>query len=436
MRILGLDFGSWSIKAVEMESKWRRIEILDFHEVRMPLQLQEPVPMYQSALQQLLASLPSHPDKIVTSLSCDKIALRFLRIPIPSRKKVEQMYQFELEDGLPFKLEDSVLEHRISPDGRGSLVFAAVAPKRFVKSQLEWYQSVGADPDWLCFEGMGAVNLFLASPPDKSPGDKPGSHVLCDIGHSKTQLAILEGNNLTLFRTFNWGSFKITELIADTWAQALEDAEETKHKKLDLLSDDFGGVGGETSEGITQILKGLVNDISHTVSAYKASTKREVATLYLTGGGSELRGLDTFLTEATGLNTVRYSPFSKNPVKEELKQKNSYRFTESWGRAQVFARKSPLLFNFRKRELAKHTSLDDVGNVFKNPHLVKLLQFSAIFATILFIHVTASTILASRQQKVAADSLTKVFQDTFRSVPQKVREGLIGKPSDLKKFVD
>lgn len=155
MRILGIDFGTWSIKAVEMESRWRRLEVLDFHEVKMPLQLSEPVPMYQAALQQLLASLPSHPDKIVTSLPVDKIALRFLRIPIGNRKKVEQMYQFELEDNIPFKLEESALEHRISPDGRGSLVFTAVAPKKFVRSQLDWYQAIGVDPDWLCFDGMG-----------------------------------------------------------------------------------------------------------------------------------------------------------------------------------------------------------------------------------------------------------------------------------------
>ncbi|NBX76702.1 MAG: hypothetical protein EBQ92_09125 [Proteobacteria bacterium] len=436
MRILGLDFGTWSIKAVEMESRWRRIEILDFHEVKMPLQLQEPMPMYQAALQQLLASLPSHPDKIVTSLSSDKTGLRFLRIPITSKKKVEQMYQFELEDGIPFKLEDSIVEHRISPDGKGSLVFAAVAPKRFVKSQLEWYQSVGADPDWLCFDGMGAINLFLANPPDKNATGTTGANILCDIGHTKTTLAVLEGGNLTLFRTFGWGSFKITELLAETWAQALEDAEETKHKKVDLLADDFGGIGSETTEGITQILRQLVTDISHTVAAYRSANKKDIATLYITGGGSELRGLDSFLTQATGLNTVRFSPFAQNPVKEELKQRNAYRFTESWGRAQVFARKSPFLFNFRKKELAKHTSLDDVGNVFKNPHLVKLLQFSAVFAVILFVHVTFSSILASQQQKVAADGLSKVFQDTFRSVPQKVREGLINKPEDLRKFVD
>ena len=438
MRILGLDFGTWSIKAVEMESRWRRIEILDFHEVKMPLQLQEPVPMYQAALQQLLSSLPSHPDKIVTSLSSDKTALRFLRIPISSRKKVEAMYQFELEDGIPFKLEDSVVEHRISPDGKGSLVFAAVAPKRFVKSQLEWYQSVGADPDWLCFDGMGSINLFLATPQEKGASAPAigGVNVLCDIGHTKTTLAVLEGGNLSLFRTFGWGSFKITELLAETWSQALEDAEETKHKKVDLLADDFGGVGSETTEGITQILRQLVTDISHTVAAYRSATKKEITNLYITGGGSELRGLDSFLTQATGLNTIRFSPFAQNPVKEELKQRNAYRFTESWGRAQVFTRKSPFLFNFRKKELAKHTSLDDVGNVFKNPHLVKLLQFSAVFAVILFVHVTLATILASQQQKVAADGLSKVFQDTFRSVPQKVREGLINKPDDLRKFVD
>ena len=37
MRILGIEFGAWSLKAVEMESRFGRVDILDFHEIRLPL---------------------------------------------------------------------------------------------------------------------------------------------------------------------------------------------------------------------------------------------------------------------------------------------------------------------------------------------------------------------------------------------------------------
>ena len=57
MRILGIEFGSWSVKAVEMESRFRRLEILDFHEVKLPLKVLEPTKVYAEATQQILAGL-------------------------------------------------------------------------------------------------------------------------------------------------------------------------------------------------------------------------------------------------------------------------------------------------------------------------------------------------------------------------------------------
>ncbi|NBX92931.1 MAG: hypothetical protein EBQ85_06840 [Proteobacteria bacterium] len=433
MRILGIDFGTWSIKAVEMESKWRRLEVLDFHEVKMPLQLSEPVPMYKSAVEHLLSTLPSHPDKIVTSLPNTQTALRFLRIPISSKKKVEQMFRFELEDNIPFRMEDSLLDYRISPDGRGSLVFAAMAPKKFVQSHIDWCKSVGVDPDWLTFEGMGALNIFLTNQPSTELKG-PGSMLFCDLGHTKTSFSVLEGTNLVFLRTVAWGSYKITEVLAEHLSQALEEAEETKHTQMDLAQANYA-VGAECAEGITPILRSLVSDISHTSASYRNLAKKEVSQIVLIGGGSELKGLDTFLTEATGIPTERFSPFSRASVKDELKNKDQYRFAESWGRAQVFARKSPLLFNFRKGEMGKHTSLDDVGSILKNPHLVRLLKYSAIGALLLLVHVTASTIIASRQAADAEAALGKIFEDTFRSVAKKPREVLIANPDKLKTFV-
>jgi len=436
MRILAIDFGTWSLKAVEVESNWRKSEVLDLYEVPVPLQISNPQEVFKEALKELLSALPTHPDKIVTSLPADKVALRFLRIPIGSRKKVEQMFRFELEDSVPLKLEESVLDHRISPDGKGSLVITALAPHRLLSQQIDWFQSIGADPDWLCFDGMGAINTLLSSNSKNKVSKDSKIRGLLDIGHSKTHLTVFEGLNPCVFRTFPWGSFQLTEIIANNWGQALEDAQDLKHNKLDLSKDDFGGVGEDTSEAILGSLKVLTSDIAHTFAAYRNATKNEVQSLSLSGGGSQLRGLPQFLNEACHVETELLFPSEHIPLKEDLRKKARLSFGEALGRSQLFSRKSPLLFNFRKGSFSKSTTLNEVGNLFKNTHFMKTVALSSVLATILVLHAIFANLLAARQTKNSEELLSKIFQDTFRTVPQKAREHLIKNPEELRKFVN
>lgn len=435
MRILGIDFGTWSIKAVEVETNWRKSEILDLYEVTLPLQMQNAHLCYQDALKELLQGLPSHPDKIITSLPADKVAIKFLRIPISSRKKVEQMFRFELEDNVPFKLEEAILDHKVSPDGKGSLVVAALAPHRLLSQQIEWFQSIGVDPDWICFDGMGAINSLLASSTKTKSGSSAHNRALLDIGHSKSHLTVFEGDNPCIFRTFPWGSSQITEIIANNWGQALEDAQELKHSKLDLSLADFGGVGEDTTEAILQSLKVLISDIFHTLAGYRNTTKNEVQLLELTGGGARLKGISSFLENASNIQTCILDPASRFNFRADIKQKVTCSFSEALGRSQVFTRKAPFLFNFRKGLFSKNTTLSDVGNLFKNVHFKKTLGFGAALALILLFHSFAAKTLAKRQVQISEELLNKTFQDSFRTIPQKVRENLVQNPEELRKFV-
>lgn len=163
MRTLGIEFGSWSLKAVEIETRFRRAEVLDFHEVRLPLEMTDPEQAYKEAVAKLMDRLPHHPEKIVTSLPMSQTGLRFFHLPIKQTKKVEQMYRFELEDNVPFKLDNAIVEHHITKTKDGSLVAAAIAPKVHIQTHLDWLAAVGVDPDWLTFEGMGVTNLYLRS---------------------------------------------------------------------------------------------------------------------------------------------------------------------------------------------------------------------------------------------------------------------------------
>jgi type IV pilus assembly protein PilM len=435
MRILGIEFGSWSVKAVEMESRFRRLEVLEFHEVRLPLRIDEPIEVYRQAIAQLLARLPTHPEKIITALPHNQTALRFLRIPIRKRKQVEQMFRFELEDSVPFKLDESIVEHQVNINREGSLVVTAVSPKRNIQAYLDWLKQVGVETDWLCFEGMGLINLALLANAEAEEEQKPsGPILLMDIGHGKTNISVINEDRVEFFRTITWGGAQVNHSIAINMGVSLEEAEEMKLSRVNL----GGGSGSDDlDQAVRQPFSSFLADINHTLVAYRNQAKQEIAAIRLTGGTSKLKGIEVFLEEALNTPTLKFRPFETIELKEDLKKTvDQYRFSESWGRALVFTRKAPLLFNFRQGDLSKQTSLNEVTNILRNPSIIRLAQYAGILCLILFFHVTIASYLAEEELGKANEELKKVFQDTFRSVPTKTRNNLLANPADLKKFID
>jgi len=51
MRILAIELGGRSIKAVEIESRFRRFDVLDFHEVKLPLKITNSTALYKEGIE-------------------------------------------------------------------------------------------------------------------------------------------------------------------------------------------------------------------------------------------------------------------------------------------------------------------------------------------------------------------------------------------------
>lgn len=435
MRILAVDLGSWSVKAVEMESRFRRLDILDFHEVKLPLEKKDPTFLYKHAVEQLLSKLPSHPERIVCSMPAAQVALRVMSFPIKQRKKVEQMYRFELEDNVPFRLDDAIIEHHVSKIKDGSLVVAGIAPKHLIQKHLDWLNSIGIDADWLTFDGMGALNIALAIEAQKEEEQRAaGATLLLDIGHSKTTLSVIDYPSTKFFRNITWGGASLTKTIAMNLNVSSEEAEALKLKTLTLGANPNSG--DELTASAIQATNPFLTELNHTIASYRNIFKQEIASISILGGTSKTNGIDEYLQNRTGLPTTRLKPFSVLEVKEDIKKFDQARFTESWGRGLALGRKAEFLFNFRKEELAKQTSLSEVKDFFGNPHIIKLAQYLGILALILFMHVNFASYFAEKEMNTANEELKKVFQDTFRTVPQKLRGGLLANPEQLRKFIE
>ena len=97
MRIIGIDVGSSSIKAVEMDSAFGRHEIHDYHEapIQMDLSIQE-------VLEKFIKGLAKTPDRIIVALKPNQSTFRNLQLPTRNKKAIQSGIGFELEDELPF----------------------------------------------------------------------------------------------------------------------------------------------------------------------------------------------------------------------------------------------------------------------------------------------------------------------------------------------
>lgn len=436
MKILALEYGSWSVKAVEIESRWRKLEVIDFHEVRLPLKMENASQFYKQATDQLLARLPSIPEKIVTSLPFSQTSLRFLQLPLKNRKKVEQMYRFELEDAVPFKLDEAILEHLVIKQRNGSLVFAAIAPENLVKQHIVWLKSLGVDPDWLTFDSQGLINIFLLSQSARNGDDeKPsGAQLILDIGHQKTNLCIIDQNEIKLIRSIPWGGSTLNQALAVARGGNLETAEKFKIEELDITSKDVSQE--EAIQAVRQSFNTLVADLNHSLVSFRNIYKQEITAITLTGGTSKLKGISTLFEQSYDVPVSFLDATEALPLKQDLQKTDLSRFTECWGRSILFARKAPVLFNFRTGVASKQTSLNEVTTVFSNPAVLKLAQYAAGLAAILFIHVSVASYLSERELAASNDELKKVFKDTFRSVPSKTAQALLSNTSELKKYIE
>ena len=89
--ILGIDIGTRSVRGALLKTSLRAFETERYLEVPLMNLSADSPPMagVQAALAELLASLPSVPDAVITAIDGSRVSLRRVKIPEAARKLME-----------------------------------------------------------------------------------------------------------------------------------------------------------------------------------------------------------------------------------------------------------------------------------------------------------------------------------------------------------
>lgn len=130
--------------------------------------------------------------------------------------------------------------------------------------------------------------------------------MMIDFGASKTKVSIVESGIVRVFHVVNRGSHDITKNISQSLSLTFEESEKLKRSV---------GLDATIDPRVEKIVRLSVNyiftDINSIVFGYEKKYNKNVSKVFLTGGGSLLKGLLEAAKENFKAEVIYSDPFSK-----------------------------------------------------------------------------------------------------------------------------
>ncbi len=399
--ILGLDVGSYAIKAVELRQTLRDLEVVQLRE--LPLggsgqtvaeRLQELVRTHRLPTQHVVAALPA-----------DRLSNRVLEFPFRDKRKIAQAVPFEVEAQVPFDLEDIVIDYaEIESDRSKTELVATLSPRKEVALLLHSLRQAGLEPRVVEAEGLVLGNLAGLF-------DLPGNRIVLDVGHRKSTLCLLLDGRPVAARSFPVAGRALTEALAKDLDVDVAEAERIKHEEGLFTPRLAGRIPGALGT-LDRLAREVVRSVGSLEPLLGGSAASTLAGITLVGGGARLHRMDLHLSERTGIETGPLE-LPEGPAATSLVAGGDpLAFGPAVALALRGTTRATTHMNFRQHELAYKVDLRKIG---------KELRWTAALAAVAVLLFGASILTSLRLESQRADRMeaevARVYSDVLPGRP-------------------
>jgi type IV pilus assembly protein PilM len=291
---------------VEIVNTFKSYEITNFYENVIPhVEELDPDIIIPACMEQLFQENNLKADRIITAMPGQYISSRIMAFGFSDPRKIEAAIMSELEEAVPFNMDDMIIDHQIIGVREGeTITLAVMTRKNFLRSFLEHLQRIDIDPKLVDVDSLAFYNL-------SSNMEMPAGQccALVDVGHEKTSVCIVQDGVLRMFRSINLGGRYLTEFLARDLETDFGEAQRVKHRVSRVLCDEdqateIEGDDRIICERITLACNAIVKELGRTFYAFKTWEKSPLARLYLSGGTAKIRNFDRYLQDQLEIPVV------------------------------------------------------------------------------------------------------------------------------------
>ncbi len=255
---------------------------------------------------------------VVASLPEKKAFLQVIEMPKMEESELKKSVPFEAENYVPLPIEKVYLDFQVIPSSnqlKGLNVLIAALPKKIVDPYISCFKKAGLVPITLEVESQSIVRAVVKNEISPFP------LLIIDFGRNTTSFIVFSGYSLLFTSSDPASSQELTEIISKTLKLSLDEAEKLKLKH---------GLKDEKSlKAMTPLLINLIGQAKKCIN-YNRSQSGEIKKILLCGSGSNLKGLNDFISSELKITVELANPWI-NILPEPLKEVPGLPFKESLG---------------------------------------------------------------------------------------------------------
>ena len=311
-KFLTLNIGASAVELAEYEQGAKgALTLVNYGTARLaaPLDGGNAETILSPALLEIVREKGIKPGPVSISISGQMAFQRFAAIPMAGgAEKFEQMVRYEIEQNIPFPIDEMVCDRQIvgdTTDGDKSVLIVAAKVDQ-VEAITGALASAGFTTEFVDVAPLCLVNVLRAARPDE------GCSVILDLGAKTTSLVIAEGDHI-YNRAIPVAGNAITKEIATALGCTVEEAEQLK------LEQGYVSLGGvtededETADRISKVCRAVLTrlnaEISRSINFYRSQQGGSApCRIYLTGGTALLPQIDAFFSESLGVGVEFLNP--------------------------------------------------------------------------------------------------------------------------------
>ncbi|MBC7692460.1 MAG: pilus assembly protein PilM [Methylotenera sp.] len=430
MRILGIDIGTTSVKAVELDAGFGRFEIHEYHELKI-----EEGRNPNDAARSLILALPQAPDRVITAIRTNRVTFRNLQLPTRDKKAIQASIGFELDDDLPFSLEDAAYDYTVlSQVGPQTQVHVAATLRKNIELQIAQLNASDIDPEVITTETWAYRTLLNRIVP---PTAQENPIILIQMGASHTTLYAHWKGFPVMARELAWGGNDLTLAISKKYGITTEAAEKAKLDNGFVLAPSQHAQATpeqeEFSNALHETLLDLLREIRQANLVCKNITSNKISSIYLAGGTALLPGLAGMLAEELQISVHPVHALSRiatSGVTYSEHTDAAFALAVANALCVVGAERSTSI-NLRKGDLAKKGTSSELSlGSLKRP-----LQGLAIVASLMLLSLVVQNQIYTTRLQETDKQLEKSVKSFFGQVSGSALRTYMSNTSSLRSSV-
>jgi type IV pilus assembly protein PilM len=313
--LVGLDIGSSSIKAVELQKKGGSYHLLNlgFENLQADTVVDGQIMELNNVSNVITSIFTEHQirtSRVAAGVSGHSVIVKNIVLPQMSEDELRESFSWHAEEHIPFDISDVNLDYQVTSTSSEALhVLMAACKSDKIANVKQAIQLAGKQPVVIDVDTFALQNCY-----ELNYQPQPGQVVaLLNIGASTMNINILNGTRSVFARDASVGGSQYTSLLQKELGLTFEQAEAVKRGYP--LPD---GIEARPIQPIIETVSDILAlEIRKTMDFYRATAEENeeaIQKILVAGGSSKLPGLPDYLSKRFEIPVELFDPFRQIEV--------------------------------------------------------------------------------------------------------------------------